>query len=89
MWTDLIFNVFPLAIAAADATSCFFVLSVSNCGDPRQLVLRHLTNNDRLHGRGRREPAFAFRAGTSGRTNSLRKMCWANISFHERFLHLG
>ncbi|WP_246591229.1 hypothetical protein [Aminobacter anthyllidis] len=58
MWTDLIFNVFLLAIAAADATSFFFVLSVSNCGDPRQLVLRHLTDNDRLHGRGRREPAF-------------------------------
>ncbi|PWK60013.1 APC family permease [Aminobacter sp. AP02] len=32
MWTDLIFNVFLLAVAAADATSFFFVLSVSNCG---------------------------------------------------------
>jgi amino acid transporter len=32
MWTDLCFNVFLLAIASADATSFFFVLSVSNCG---------------------------------------------------------
>ncbi|MBR2686312.1 MAG: APC family permease [Aquamicrobium sp.] len=32
MWTDLIFNVFLLAVAAADATSFFFVLAVSNCG---------------------------------------------------------
>ena len=32
MWTDLIFNLFILAIACADATSFFFILSVSNCG---------------------------------------------------------
>jgi amino acid transporter len=31
MWTDLIFNLGLLAIAAADATSFFFVLAVSNC----------------------------------------------------------
>lgn len=31
MWTDLIFNVGLLAIAAADATSFFFILAVSNC----------------------------------------------------------
>ena len=32
MWTDLVFNLFLLAIAAADATSYFFILAVSNCG---------------------------------------------------------
>ena len=32
MWTDLVFNLFLLAIAAADATSFFFILAVSNCG---------------------------------------------------------
>lgn len=32
MWTDLIFNLGLLAIAAADATSYFFILAVSNCG---------------------------------------------------------
>ncbi|MGO4333389.1 APC family permease [Labrys sp. KB_33_2] len=32
MWTDLIFNLLLLAIAAADATSFFFILAVSNCG---------------------------------------------------------
>ena len=32
MWTDLGFNLFLLAIAAADATSYFFILAVSNCG---------------------------------------------------------
>ncbi len=31
MWTDLIFNVGLLSIAAADATSFFFILAVSNC----------------------------------------------------------
>ena len=31
MWTDLVFNLFLLAIAAADATSYFFILAVSNC----------------------------------------------------------
>lgn len=31
MWTDLVFNVGLLAIAAADATSYFFILAVSNC----------------------------------------------------------
>ncbi|MGD9919868.1 MAG: APC family permease [Pseudorhodoplanes sp.] len=31
MWTDLIFNLGLLAIAAADATSYFFILAVSNC----------------------------------------------------------
>ncbi len=31
MWTDLIFNLCLLAIAAADATSFFFILAVSNC----------------------------------------------------------
>ena len=31
MWTDLLFNVGLLAIAAADATSFFFILAVSNC----------------------------------------------------------
>jgi len=31
MWTDLLFNVGLLAIAAADATSYFFILAVSNC----------------------------------------------------------
>ncbi len=31
MWTDLIFNLGLLAIAAADATSFFFILAVSNC----------------------------------------------------------
>lgn len=31
MWSDLVFNVFLLAIAAADATSYFFILAVSNC----------------------------------------------------------
>jgi amino acid transporter len=32
MWTDLIFNLCVLAIAAADATSFFFILAVSNVG---------------------------------------------------------
>ncbi len=32
MLTDLVFNLFLLAIAAADATSYFFILAVSNCG---------------------------------------------------------
>ncbi|WP_284944118.1 APC family permease [Acidisoma cladoniae] len=32
MWTDLIFNLVVLAIAASDATSFFFILAVSNCG---------------------------------------------------------
>ena len=32
MWSDLVFNLFLLAIAAADATSYFFILAVSNCG---------------------------------------------------------
>ncbi len=32
MWTDLIVNLGILAIAAADATSFFFILAVSNCG---------------------------------------------------------
>ena len=32
MWTDLIANLFVLSIAAADATSFFFILAVSNCG---------------------------------------------------------
>ncbi len=32
MWTDLAFNLGLLAVAAADATSYFFVLAVSNCG---------------------------------------------------------
>ncbi len=31
MWTDLAFNLVLLAIAAADATSYFFILAVSNC----------------------------------------------------------
>jgi amino acid transporter len=31
MWTDLVFNLGLLAIAAADATSFFFILAVSNC----------------------------------------------------------
>ncbi|WP_333793527.1 APC family permease [Hyphomicrobium sp.] len=31
MWTDLIFNLPLLAIAAADATSYFFILAISNC----------------------------------------------------------
>jgi amino acid transporter len=32
MWTDLTVNLVLLAIAAADATSFFFILAVSNCG---------------------------------------------------------
>ncbi|MCW6511664.1 APC family permease [Lichenifustis flavocetrariae] len=32
MWTDLVFNLIVLSIAAADATSFFFILAVSNCG---------------------------------------------------------
>jgi amino acid transporter len=32
MWSDLIFNLGILAIASADATGFFFILSVSNCG---------------------------------------------------------
>ena len=32
MWTDLVFNLCLLAIAAADATSFFFILAVSNVG---------------------------------------------------------
>ncbi len=32
MWTDLVFNLVVLAIAASDATSFFFILAVSNCG---------------------------------------------------------
>lgn len=32
MWTDLVVNLFALAIAAADATSFFFLLAVSNVG---------------------------------------------------------
>ncbi len=32
MWTDLTVNLCILAIACADATSFFFILSVSNCG---------------------------------------------------------
>ncbi len=32
MWTDLVVNLGILAIAAADATSFFFILAVSNCG---------------------------------------------------------
>jgi amino acid transporter len=31
MWTDLIFNLGLLSIAAADSTSFFFILAVSNC----------------------------------------------------------
>jgi amino acid transporter len=31
MWTDLVFNLGLLAIAAADSTSFFFILAVSNC----------------------------------------------------------
>jgi amino acid transporter len=31
MWSDLVFNLGLLAIAAADATSYFFILAVSNC----------------------------------------------------------
>jgi amino acid transporter len=31
MWSDLLFNLGLLAIAAADATSFFFILAVSNC----------------------------------------------------------
>ncbi|MBI6630842.1 APC family permease [Pontibaca salina] len=31
MWTDLVFNLFLLTIAAADAASFFFVMAVSNC----------------------------------------------------------
>jgi amino acid transporter len=32
MWTDLVFNLFLLAIAASDVTAYFFILAVSNCG---------------------------------------------------------
>lgn len=32
MWTDLVVNLFALSIAAADATSFFFLLAVSNVG---------------------------------------------------------
>lgn len=32
MWTDLVFNLFLLAIASADATSFFFILAISNVG---------------------------------------------------------
>lgn len=32
MWTDLCFNLIMLAVAAADATSFFFILAVSNVG---------------------------------------------------------
>ena len=32
MWTDLVVNLFVLAIASADSTSFFFILAVSNCG---------------------------------------------------------
>ena len=32
MWTDLVSNLFVLAIAATDAASFFFILAVSNCG---------------------------------------------------------
>jgi amino acid transporter len=32
MWTDLVVNLFVLAIACADATSFFFILAVSNVG---------------------------------------------------------
>jgi len=32
MWSDLVFNLGILAIACADATGFFFILSVSNCG---------------------------------------------------------
>jgi amino acid transporter len=32
MWTDLVFNLFLLAIASTDALSYFFILAVSNCG---------------------------------------------------------
>ena len=31
MWTDLVFNLFVLAVAVSDATSFFFLLAVSNC----------------------------------------------------------
>jgi amino acid transporter len=32
MWTDLVFNLFLLAVASADATSFFFILAISNVG---------------------------------------------------------
>ena len=32
MWSDLIFNLFVLAVACADSASFFFILAVSNCG---------------------------------------------------------
>jgi amino acid transporter len=32
MWTDLVFNLILLAIAASDVTAYFFILAVSNCG---------------------------------------------------------
>ena len=32
MWTDLVFNLILLAIAASDATAYYFILAVSNCG---------------------------------------------------------
>lgn len=32
MWTDLVFNLVLLAIAASDATAYFFILAISNCG---------------------------------------------------------
>ena len=32
MWTDLVFNLVLLAIAASDATAYYFILAVSNCG---------------------------------------------------------
>jgi amino acid transporter len=32
MWTDLVFNLFLLSIAATDATAYYWILAVSNCG---------------------------------------------------------
>ncbi|MBI2256591.1 MAG: APC family permease [Proteobacteria bacterium] len=32
MWTDLVFNLLLLSIAATDATAYYFILAVSNCG---------------------------------------------------------
>ncbi|MEZ5923342.1 MAG: APC family permease [Hyphomicrobiaceae bacterium] len=32
MWTDLVFNLFVLSVAVADATGFFTILAISNCG---------------------------------------------------------
>jgi amino acid transporter len=69
MWTDLVFNLGLLAVAAADATSFFFILAVSNVG---YIIFNFLNLNagwihriDNAHvARPWRAPTFLLALGT-------------------------